>query len=45
VHVDVSLTSDLGVKCIEVESDARGPDGIPLYDAACAEEAMNLVLK
>ena len=26
-----------------MESDSRGADGIPLYDAACAKEAMDLV--
>jgi len=44
VHVDVALISELGVRCIEVESDSRGADGIPLYDAACSEVAMDLVL-
>ncbi|KAF8502804.1 UPF0052-domain-containing protein [Russula emetica] len=43
VHVDVGLISDLGVRCVEVESNSRGADGIPLYDAACAKEAMGLV--
>lgn len=32
------------MRCIEVESGSSGADGIPLYDAACAEEAMELVL-
>jgi hypothetical protein len=44
VHVDVALISELGVSCIEVESNSRGADGIPLYDAACAKDAMELVL-
>ncbi|KAH9991052.1 UPF0052-domain-containing protein [Russula vinacea] len=44
VHVDVALISELGVRCIEVNGDSRGADGIPLYDAVCAKEAMRLVL-
>jgi len=35
---------EFGVRCVEVESDARGGDGVPLYDAACAEQALKLVL-
>lgn len=37
------LRQDLGVRCVEVESNSKGADGIPLYDAACAKEAMDLV--
>ena len=33
------------MKCVEVESKSRGADGIPLYDAACAKEAMDLVFR
>jgi hypothetical protein len=32
------------VRCIEIESNTRGADGIPLYDEACAKEATELVL-
>jgi len=43
VHVDVARTAELGVRDIEIESNTRGADGIPLYDEACAKEAMELV--
>jgi len=44
VHVDVARIAEFGVRCVEVESDARGTDEISLYDAACAEQALKLVL-
>ncbi|KAI0292244.1 UPF0052-domain-containing protein [Multifurca ochricompacta] len=52
VHVDVARvmliapreSQDFGVECIEVESDAIGRDGIPLYNVACAQRAMKEVL-
>jgi len=43
VHVDVARASELGVECVEVESDAVGADGIPLYDAGCAKKALGQV--
>ncbi|KAH9955726.1 UPF0052-domain-containing protein [Lactifluus volemus] len=43
VHVDVTRASELGVRCIEVESEAREADGIPLYDAACAKNALKQI--
>ncbi|KAI0259330.1 UPF0052-domain-containing protein [Gloeopeniophorella convolvens] len=44
VHVDVPRVTELGVRCVEVESDARGRDGVPLYDAECARRAMESIL-
>ncbi|KAI9450508.1 UPF0052-domain-containing protein [Lactarius psammicola] len=43
VQVDVARASELGVECVEVESDAVGSDGIPLYDAVCAKKALERV--
>ncbi|KAI0249470.1 UPF0052-domain-containing protein [Lactifluus subvellereus] len=44
VHVDVTLAAEHGVRCIEVESDTKGADGIPLYDSACAQKAMEQII-
>lgn len=43
VHVDMARAAELGVQCVEVESDAVGADGIPLYDAVCAKKALERV--
>ncbi|KAI9456906.1 UPF0052-domain-containing protein [Russula earlei] len=44
VHLDAGLIRELGVNCVEVESDARGADDIPLYDVACTKRAVELAL-
>ncbi|KZV65373.1 UPF0052-domain-containing protein [Peniophora sp. CONT] len=44
VDVNVAAIAKMGVRCLEVESECFGKDGIPLYDAACAARAMKKVL-
>ncbi|KAI0321925.1 hypothetical protein OF83DRAFT_1236643 [Amylostereum chailletii] len=44
VEVDVQRITHLGVRCIEIASQALGRDGVPVYDAACARDALKKVL-
>lgn len=39
-----SVSQDMGVRCIEVESSSRSSSGAPVYDAECARTAVDEVL-
>ncbi|KAI0067548.1 UPF0052-domain-containing protein [Artomyces pyxidatus] len=44
IPIDVAHVNRMGVRCVEVESNVLGRDGVPLYDAACAQRAMGIIL-